>query len=246
MTELDYIAAIRDNATALVDAAERAGLDAPVPSCPDWAVTDLLEHIGVVHRWAKMCCDREPSAPFLASRQAGIEAPADAAARPDWVREGATGLADTLAGRAPDDACWTWAPPSTTGFWRRRQAHETAVHRVDAQLAAGAAEPVEAALAADGIDEYLELLPKMRWRKEKGEGAGETIHFHCTDVEGEWLLRLEPDGLQVERAHAKGNAAARGAASALLCWILGRGPMDALEVFGDSDLLERWRESATF
>jgi len=49
MTELDYIAAIRDNASALVDAAERAGLDAQVPSCPDWVVADLLEHIGTVH-----------------------------------------------------------------------------------------------------------------------------------------------------------------------------------------------------
>src|SRR5258706_8497819 len=101
----------------------------------------------------------------MSSRQSGIEAPADAAARPSWVREGAEHLAATLESHSPDDVCWTWAPPANVGFWRRRQAHETAMHRVDAQLASGAAEPIEPALAADAIDEWVSLLPNMPWRK---------------------------------------------------------------------------------
>lgn len=246
MTELDYIAAIRDNASALVDAAERAGLDAQVPSCPDWVVADLLEHIGTVHRWATVCCDRSPSDPFMRSKDAGIEVPVDHGERPAWVREGSGLLADRLAARSPDDPCWTWAPPQTIGFWRRRQAHETAMHRVDAQLAAGAAEPIDAALAADGIDEQMSLLPNQPWAPEPITGAGETIHMHCTDVDGEWLVRLAPSGLEVERVHAKGDVAARGTASDLLAWQLGRGPLDRLEVFGDEALLARWREIATF
>lgn len=245
-TNLDYVGAIRDNASALVDAAERAGQDALVPSCPEWVVADLLAHIGVVHRWAAVNCERAPSDAFMPSADSGIEAPSDLAARPSWVREGAAQLADTLAARSPDDPCWTWAPPATIGFWRRRQAHETAMHRVDAQLAAGAAEPVDATLAADGIDEWMSLLANRPWVEGEITGAGETIHLHCNDVDGEWLLRLAPTGLEVERVHAKGDVAARGAASDLLCWLMGRGPVEPLEVFGDGALLTRWREGAKF
>ena len=42
-------------------------------------------------------------------------------------------------GRRPTTCeCWTFLPaPSPRAMWARRQAHETAIHRVDAQLAAG-------------------------------------------------------------------------------------------------------------
>ncbi|MSO78544.1 MAG: maleylpyruvate isomerase family mycothiol-dependent enzyme [Acidimicrobiia bacterium] len=246
MADLDYISSIRDNASALADAAESAGPDAQVPSCPEWSVADLLGHMGTVHRWAASNCDREPSKEFMRSRDAGIEVPDDRSGRPAWVREGAALLADTLAAHSPDDPCWTFAPPATVGFWCRRQAHETAMHRVDAQLAAGAVQPIDAPLAADGIDELLWLLPNRPWAPDKLTGASESLHLHCDDVEGEWLLRLAPTGLEVERVHAKGDVAVRGAASDLLVWLMGRGPIEPLEVFGDEAQLARWREVANF
>jgi uncharacterized protein (TIGR03083 family) len=241
VTSLDYVGAIRDDAAVLADAADAAGLDARVPSCPDWAVADLLEHIGTVHRWAAMSAQLEPGGPFKSSRQAGIEVPLPEE-RVAWVREGATLLADTLASLDPDTPAWTFAPPHTVGFWRRRQSHETAMHRVDAQLAAGAPTPIASDHAADGIDELLALLGT----RSSASGSGETIHLHCTDVEGEWLIRVGADGLDVTREHAKGDVAVRGTASAILCWTMGRGPEDVLEVFGDATLLERWRELGKF
>jgi uncharacterized protein (TIGR03083 family) len=245
MTALDYVAAIRVEAAALADGAVAAGLDARVPSCPEWDTADLLEHIGTVHRWAAMSAQREPGGAFRSSREAGIEVPPPDA-RVAWVREGASLLADTLASLDPETPAWTFLPPHNVGFWRRRQAHETTMHRVDAQLAAGSMpNPIDAAFAADGIDELLWLLPQ-RPRAEPITGAGETIHLHCTDVEGEWLIRLGADGLEVTREHAKGDVAVRGTASALLCWTMGRGPEDVLEVFGDATLLERWCELGKF
>ena len=74
------------------------------------------------------------------------------------------------------------------------------------------------------------------------KGNDETIHFHCTDGEGEWLARLSPEGVVVTREHAKGDVAARGTASNLLLFVYGRVPADDLEVFGDAALLARWRE----
>ena len=243
-SSLDFIDAIRTDAEALADGAERAGLDAPVPSCPDWRVSDLLAHIGLVHRWAAANCDRKPDDAFMRSTAMG-EAPEESA-RVGWMREGAAQLVDVLASHGADDPCWTWAPPQTVGFWQRRMAHETAMHRVDAQLAAGIPQAIPAELAADGIDEWLWLLPRRPWAPGVGEGKGESLHFHCTDVEGEWLVRLNADGLDVEREHAKGDVALRGAASDLLCWMMGRGSLEPLEAFGDEGLLDHWREVATF
>jgi predicted lipid carrier protein YhbT len=126
-------------------------------------------------------------------------------------------------------------------FWFRRQAQEVSVHRWDAQGAAGAPEPLEAALAADGVDEWLELLAVRGGAAT--DGAEHTVHLHCTDVEGEWLVRQSPDGLDIERAHAKGDVAARGTASDLDLYLWGRLDADRLELFGDPALLESLRDA---
>ncbi len=233
--------AIRTNALRLVDAAESAGPAAPVPTCPDWTVADLLGHIGRVHRWSAGNSTRAPSDGFWPGDEIEIPEPE---ARADWVREGAAQLVTALD-RPADSPAWTWMPPATVGFWQRRQAHETAMHRVDAETAVGEVHDIDAQLAVDGIDEWLSMVGKTR-RGKPPTGEGETLHFHCTDVAGEWLVRLRPDGIDVAREHAKGDVAARGSASDLLRWLQGRGPLDRLAVFGDAALLERWREVATF
>jgi hypothetical protein len=70
--------------------------------------------------------------------------------------------------------------------------------------------------------------------------VGETLHFHCTDIEGEWLLVGSDDGVTVTRNHAKGDAATRGSASDLMLFVWGRVPVSQVEVFGDGDLLNRF------
>jgi uncharacterized protein (TIGR03083 family) len=235
-----YLDAIRTNATALVDAAEAAGLDAAVPPCPDWTVADLLAHIGRVHRWAAANTLRVQADGPSSRREHEMPPDADPVA---WAREGADVVVAALD-CAPDDEAWAFFPPHTVGFWQRRQAHETAMHRVDAESAAGDVQPIDAELAADGIDELLDLFRQQPMGRGP-TGDGETLHFHCTDVTGEWLVTMRSDGIDLTREHAKGDVAAKGTASDLLCWLEGRGPIDRLEVFGDEALLARWREVAT-
>ena len=240
-----YVDAIRREGAAFVEAADTAGLAAQVPSCPDWDVAELLAHVGRVHRWAAANATRPPDAEFPGwSKSVETPEPSDRLA---WVREGVTGLADTLAALPGDTPAWSFLPPnSTVGFWQRRQAHETAMHRVDAQQAAGGhVAPIDAALAADGVDEWLGMCAAMGFHQRFG-GEGETFHFHCNDVNGEWMVRVDPDNTTVTHEHGKGDVAARGSASDLICWLQGRGPVDRLEVFGDAELLSRWREHATF
>ena len=103
--------------------------------------------------------------------------------------------------------------------------------------------PVERELAVDGIQEFFDLIPIRPGSDVRGNG--ESIHLHCTDGDGEWLARLEPDGLRVTREHAKGDVAARGSASDLLLLIWGR-ERPAVDVFGEPAVLAQFLERARF
>jgi uncharacterized protein (TIGR03083 family) len=240
MREIDYLQALRDEGTALV-AAARLGLDPPVPACPGWAVADLVLHTGMVHRH-KLEIVRgrlaEPPDPW----------PPPAPPRGEllgWYEQGLEELLTVLEVADPETRVWTfYRPDQTAGFWRRRMAQETAVHRVDAESAHGGPRPVPAALAADGVSELLEVFLAPNAEGEPVGGRGESLHLHATDTEGEWRLRLLPAGVEVGRGHARADATASGGASDLLLFLWGRAPADPLERSGDPALLPRVRELA--
>jgi len=228
------LAAITREAEALVRAATAATAEARVPSCPDWTVADLLAHVGRVHRWAASTVEAraQERVPFGA-----IEAAPEPDARTAWVRAGAARLVEVLSAADPDDVVWTLVGPGTVAFWDLRQACETAVHRVDAQLAAGTVEPVEPALAADAIDELL-MLVRLAPRGAPSDGGGHTLRISSTDRPGNWIVRTRADGgVDVESAAAPADVTLRGPASDLLLLLTGRGPSTALEQVGDASLV---------
>jgi uncharacterized protein (TIGR03083 family) len=240
MDDLDYLGALRADSAALA-AAARLGLDPPVPACPGWSVADLVLHTGHVQRHKATIVRERLRRPPQATDFPAAPSPDRLI---DWFEEGAADLAATLERADPAMPVWTFHnPDQTVGFWRRRMAHEAAVHRADAQSAHGQialATPPE--LARDGVAEVLDVM-LARLRDPRG-GNGETVHLHCTDTEGEWLLTLEPDRVRVSLGHARGDCAARGSASDLLPFLWGRLPAERLEVFGDARLLARVRQLA--
>ena len=136
-----------------------------------------------------------------------------------------------------------WAGRPTAEFYFRRMAQESAVHRWDAQLAVGDPEPIPIEQAVDGVDELFEVFLGP-WAKARGiVGDGESVHLHATDADeiegGEWTVTFVPEGVDLERAHAKAQMAAKGTASDLLLFSWNRRPV-GLEVFGDPDLLAWW------
>jgi uncharacterized protein (TIGR03083 family) len=234
----EYCDALAREARALGTAARAAGIDAAVPSCPDWEVADLLGHVGRLYRWVAGIVSDGGVNP---SDHWSDAEPPPHAERFEWFDAGAELVVDTLRGVRPESPAWTWTTDHTAGFWARRQANESAVHRWDGQLAAGATEPIEHTLAVDGIDEFFTLIPFWRGASSL-PGTGESIHFHCTDGDGEWLARLGTDGVVVTREHAKGDAALRASASDLMLFLYGRRDASAGEVFGDRALLDRWQQ----
>jgi uncharacterized protein (TIGR03083 family) len=237
----DILPLIADRSDALRQAARDAGLDAQVPSCPDWTVRDLIAHLGEVQRsWAAEVQvgeegdpgeipDREPSGDLFA-----------------WSATATQLLTGALAEAGPDRPCWTWwessGAPQTSGAIGRHQVQEAAVHAYDAQLAAGHPQPLPAPAAADGIGEYLTVyLPTNgAWQHEPA-----TVLVAPEDADS-WLIRLGPDGAAAEpvSAEAAGTGAAalggptavlRGSASDLVLAFYRRELIGKLSIDGDAD-----------
>ncbi|MEW9553192.1 maleylpyruvate isomerase family mycothiol-dependent enzyme [Nonomuraea sp. NPDC050783] len=230
-------------------------LSVPVPSCPGWTMAELVTHVGQTHRWAVHMV-RNRVQERLWSRQVPSGLPEGRAGDAEWLRAGAAELVRTLRETDPGMEVWTWGPDRRAAWWPRRMVFELVVHRADAELALGIDPVIPAALAADGVEEFLHNLPSATWvtrsLAELGmEGA--TIHLHATDATtgttgaGEWTITQGPAGrITWARGHAKGDLAVRGPVADLLLLLYGRRSPDTLTVFGDRDLLARWLAAAAF
>lgn len=232
----DFVALLRREGAVLAAACRSGPLDAPVPGCPGWDVSALLVHTSRVHRMA--------TAAVLGGGEAPGRAPRPADDVVGWYEDGLAALLDALAATPEDAPAWTFlGPHGTAGFWRRRMAHETAVHRWDAESARGDGGSIEARFATDGLDELLDVFgPRRVGQVEGGIDTGGTIHLHCTDVEGEWTFQGTGGGFEWSRGHSKGDVALRGPAEALLLIMWGRKTLETpgIEVFGDPAVLGRW------
>ena len=235
----------------LGEAARLAGPAAEVPSCPGWRVGDLVRHLGGTHRWATG---------FVAGGLRQFVPPQEHTVSDeelaDWFAAGLDGLLAALKAAPADLECWTVLPSTASGrdFWIRRQAHETAIHRIDAQAAAGQEiTRVDAEFAEDGIDELLVGFhgrPKSRVRRERPG----VLRFRASDRPGAaWTLAVSAEAPRAARApqDANGPAAGEGLGEAD-CEISGPAaelypalwnrPHDRtrIEVRGERELAELW------
>lgn len=246
METAEFIQVLDREGRALADAAAGAGTDAKVPTCPGWQVRDLLRHTGMVHRWAGS---------FVAEGRTEYhpgegEPDLDGSELLEWFREGHRRLVDTLTTAPPDVACWHFLPaPSPLAFWARRQAHETAVHRADADSAQGrtpedSARSLPAAFAADGIDELLSGF-HARGRSKVRSGKPRVLRVRATDLEEDavWTVRLSPEPPVTERtADGHADCEINGPAARLYLALWNRLPFPA--VTGDAALATLWRENS--
>lgn len=198
-----HLSGLRTAMVAFVRYADRAGLAAPVPTCPEWTVRDLVAHQGMVHRWAASLLRGEDVAEPEAWERAGA-AELDPL---EWLRDGAVELAKAVYD-APDDVrapVFLKDAPAPRAFWARRQCHETTIHAVDAQASALGRAPkaeeidwVDAEVAVDGIDELLGgFLTRRRSRLRMPEESVLVVRAH--DAEPCWRLTLSPEPAVTER-----------------------------------------------
>jgi uncharacterized protein (TIGR03083 family) len=242
-----FCARTGDEIARMASAAEEADPATPVSTCPGWTLAKLVKHAGIVHRWATQIVATR-SSEWIAQRDLDVGLPDQEAAYPGWLAAGAAPLCSVLREAGPDTAVWTWGAEQNSGWWARRMLHETTVHRVDAELAIGAKPQLDPEVAADGIDELLSILAVRNAKGLSELPAGESVHLHATDSDGEWLITFEPGGYAWQRGHAKATAAVRAPVALLL--LLGYGRIrpgdERLTLFGDLSLLSAWQEKMAF
>ncbi len=246
-----YLQALAAQSALFAEALADADPQQRVPTCPDWTLHQLVDHVGQVHRWATAVVARPATTPPDRGELNPTAAPDDAVGLGTWLCEGADALVDEIRTADPRTPVWSWAGDHTLGFWARRMAHETAVHRADAELALGREFTLEADLAADAISEWLGFLSlpqAVQHRPELAElrGDGQILHLHSTDPglgeAGEWIVRRTPSGPVWEHGHAKGDVAVRGPVVYLLLVLMRRVPLSeaSIDVLGDASVLEHW------
>jgi uncharacterized protein (TIGR03083 family) len=147
----EHLAALRLQGELLGAAAAGMDLETRIPTCPEWTMRDLVRHMGDVHRWAAAHVAERRTEPIRRVDEIAGPLPGDADLL-DWFHQGHADLVATLEAADPDVRCWSFLPaPSPLAFWARRQAHETGMHRADAESPSGRITPFDPALAADGV-----------------------------------------------------------------------------------------------
>lgn len=207
---------------SLIDSAEK-DLDATVPTCPEWNNLELLNHMKMV--W------------WFAASQINAGNETERTAPSGEMKNSPLEQLETLlkACQVNDfsSPCWSWTTNKTVGFWVRRMAHENTVHNWDSEGTLNSRSSISTLLALDGIEEKLFLYPADT------EFPTASIHLHCTDCEGEWMLALSSGELEIKREHGKGDAAVKGRAEDILLYLWGRG-QENLECFGDEEVINTW------
>lgn len=241
MELVEHIEMLRTEGMLLADSVEVTGLDEQVPTCPQWSVRDLVRHVGQVHRWAHShvwqaspSLNTEDSTPYPEDQDLLV-----------WLREGHAQLLQALEAADPAGDYFGFLPgPRGTRFWARRQAHETAIHRVDAQTVTGVVSPAPADLAVDGVDE---LLHGFFARRPSRFTSAEPYSFTLvsTDTPHRWQVTVNEEGQStVDDPGSEVGTQVHGSAFELYLLLWNRRPLDGLDVQGPTDGLAHWRDNA--
>jgi uncharacterized protein (TIGR03083 family) len=228
-------------------------LDVQVPTCPEWTLLDLVQHLGSGRRrWAAIVAagpgatppprsDFEVDPAALGQREA-ISA---------WLAASTQELLDALRESGPDRGCWTWwgasQSPQTSGAVARHQLQEIAMHTYDAQLTVGTTQPVPDDVALDGVDEFLSTCcaTTAAWPHTPA-----VVDYHAAEGRS-WRLWLSAEGARV--AHLPGrdavpgtgqdpdaaDASGRGTANELVLALYGRIPIRSLTLDGDRNRFDQ-------
>lgn len=242
----DLLALVEDRSTALRDCvASSADLDVRVPSCPDWSLRDLVEHLTEVQRfWAAAVAagpSEKPPTSTPTSESAPASVPVDGTS-PAGLLEGSAAatqeLVDALRAAGPGTGCWAWwgasDVPMNSGAVARHQVQEAAVHAFDAQLAAGTPRSIPTVVAIDGIAEFIGISQGTAgpWPHEPAR-----IGLHAAEGES-WVLDLTAAGSHVLGGRPETVAGLHGSASDLLLTLHGRLSPDSLRIQGDRAVVE--------
>jgi len=237
-----YVGHLGREGRHLAAAAERGDGSESVPACPGWSLHDLVAHVGVVHQWALEALGGRGRPPSTSKDELLGRVPRSSPTLSSWYLEQNEALVQALRRVDPEAEIWTLWPDTTVGatVGARRQAHETAVHRCDAQQATGTATAFDATLASDGIDELLTMaaLSHRPWRDRDHVRMG----VHASDTGAAWVLDVRGRGRSLERAEGPADTRLEGGAGEVFTFLWNRPVQPPPRRSGDTGLWDTWAD----
>jgi uncharacterized protein (TIGR03083 family) len=238
-----YLDRIAADVELLTAAATTAGPDGEIKTCPDWTIRELVHHQGEVHRWATAVVRDALLNPADLPEDFLGPLPDDGDLVP-WFEAGAAALLDALT-KAPDDLdCFRFLADPVPGalFWARRQTHETGMHRVDAESAAGAITPFVPTFAADGVDEMLTGFAPRRHTPLHTDPP-RTLAVALDDAPGRWHVTISAEPPVTVREPRPADCTVTGSASDVYLALWNRQGTGPLTIDGDPAVLEMFRDN---
>ncbi len=245
----EHITAVGREARLFAEAARAGGLEADIAGCPGWTMRDLVRHLSEIHLWAAAHVAQPHDKPViddLAELAAfwpdlAVFWPEDDDLIDHYLDTNAN-LVDALESAPLDVQSFTFLPaPSPLAMWARRQAHEIAIHRFDAENAAGIATDFDPTFASDGIDELLAAFaPRAR---KLPRTTTQTMAVHATDTDDRWHVTIAPDGFTTRPGDGAADVTLTGDASDLYLALWNRNGDADVTVHGDHQVLEYWHQN---
>jgi uncharacterized protein (TIGR03083 family) len=241
---LDYRSILSDESARIVAAYEH-DRTAAIPWSDRWTVGTVARHVAGTHHVVAQIVQKRPDADF--SLFGGlVTPPKDSPEFVEWFRSGTASLIEQLSTVPASDECWSWYEPGRhVGWWARRMALEAVVHRSDTDAAEGQAFAVAPDIAADGVDEYLDVFAAAA-RAGTNALAGPTIAIECSDRDDRWWLDLSRPGERtLSRKAGTSSLQIRGSSERLLLALWGRVPIAeaaGVQASGDVRWLGQWTE----
>jgi uncharacterized protein (TIGR03083 family) len=222
----------------LIVGASGDDLELPVPTCPEWRLSDLVGHLGGVFTfWGTQLEVASPDAPVEPASR-GVPAGADVM---DWFEGACAKLQLTLAARDPEQPCWNWSGEDLTADWVcRRMALESAVHRYDVELSVGLPTPLDRDLAVDGIDEWIGVHLATDVPESPDVSLGGVLCLACADHAAAWTVEIAAGRLRWREGRGPADAVLVGSASDLYLYCWNRRPLEVLELTGNREVAATW------
>ena len=213
-------------------------LDLPVPTCPQWRLSDLLAHLGDVFTFFRTQLETAtPESPCEPGSR-GVPAGTDLV---EWFEVAAAELQSTLDGHDREEPCWNWSGEDLTADWVcRRMALESAVHRYDAELSVGSPTSLDRDLAVDGIDEWIGVHLATDVPESPNASRGGVLCLACSDHEAAWTVEVTAGRLRWREGRGPADAVLVGTASDLYLYCWNRRPLETLELTGNRAVAAAW------
>lgn len=245
----EHIAVIRQEGQRFAEAARRVGPEAVVETCPGWTMRDLVRHLSEIHLWAAAHVARRTAKMWVDDLAELSDSWPDLAVfwpdDDDLVDHYLTTNANLVRQLqlAPADVkAMTFLPaPSPLAMWARRQAHETSIHRFDAQIASGSTSGFESGLAADGIDELLMAFAPRATEFPIDDTKAMVVH--ASDTGDRWRVTMGPDGIDADRGGGHADVTLTGRAADVYLAVWNRDANLKIDVVGDLGVLAAWRSN---